>query len=301
MKHPLISSLGLAFLASMSLVTPALAFVNIEWIGVGNPGNAADPTTGYGKVDYSYQIGKYEVTNAQYAEFLNAKAGTDTYSLYNTNMSSYGITQSGSDGSYSYTVTSSLANHPVVYVSWFDCARFTNWLGNGQGSGSTETGAYTLISGQGSGIVAVNPGAAVHLPSENEWYKAAYYDSGKDGTGGYWIYPTRSDIISVADANYGDVIGSTTDVGSYSANSFYGTFDQGGNVWEWNDAVIDSSKKGYRGSSFGGDDLQSYRRNYNLPEFENFDVGFRVAIVPEPTSVVLTILASGVLVTRRKR
>ena len=130
----------LAVLACVSLVTPALAFVNIEWVTVGNAGNAADPFTGslYGGVSYAYQIGKYEVTNAQYAEFLNAKGGSNSYGIYNAGMASYGITQNGSSGSFTYSVTGTLANHPVVYVSWFDTARFTNWLGNGQGSGDTS-------------------------------------------------------------------------------------------------------------------------------------------------------------------
>jgi hypothetical protein len=57
---------------------------------------------------------------------------------------SYGITRSGSPGSYTYSVTGTLANRPVVFVSWFDAARMANWMMNGQGSGSTETRAYTL-------------------------------------------------------------------------------------------------------------------------------------------------------------
>jgi hypothetical protein len=133
----------LTLAASAVLITSASASVTMDWVTVGNPGNAADPLTGYGSVAYEYKIGKYEVTNAQYGAFLNAKAATDSYSLYNSSMSSYGITQSGSSGSYTYSVTTALANRPVVYVSWFDAARMANWMMNGQGSGSTETGAYT--------------------------------------------------------------------------------------------------------------------------------------------------------------
>ena len=235
MKQRIFSSLGLAALAGVSLVTPALAEVSIAWVPVGNAGNAADPSTGFGAVGYAYQIGKYEVTNNEYVEFLNAKAQTDTYSLYNMNMSSYGITRSGSDGGYNYSVTGGLGNRPVVCVSWFDAARFTNWLGNGQGSGDTETGAYTFIGGQTSGIVTVNSGAKVYIPSENEWYKAAYYNG---GTSTYSIYPNGQNTITTADANYEYSVGQSTDVGSYSSDpSSYGTFDQGGNVWEWNDDV----------------------------------------------------------------
>jgi hypothetical protein len=61
---------------SALLLTSTASAVTIDWVTVGNPGNAADDT-GYGAVAGTYQIGKYEVTNAQYAEFLNAKAASD--------------------------------------------------------------------------------------------------------------------------------------------------------------------------------------------------------------------------------
>ena len=74
-------SIGVASLLA-SLAVPARA-VTIDMVPVGNAGNANDPTTGnvYGGVGYDCQIGKYEVTIAQYTEFLNAVAATDTYSL----------------------------------------------------------------------------------------------------------------------------------------------------------------------------------------------------------------------------
>ena len=144
MKQRIIASLGLAVLVSVSLVTPAMAVVNIAWVPVGNAGNAADPSTGYGSVGYAYNIGKYEVTNSQYAEFLNAKGGSNSNGIYNVGMTGYGIAQTGSSGSYTYSVTSGFENKPVVYVSWYDAARFTNWLGNGQAGGDMETGAYSL-------------------------------------------------------------------------------------------------------------------------------------------------------------
>ncbi len=307
----------------------ASAVVSIDYVTVGNAGNAAD-TTGYGAVAYEYKIAKNETTIGQYAEFLNAKAKTDNYGLYSTNMTeSYinGISRSGSPGGYTYAVNPGSANKPITYVSWFDAARFCNWLHNGQGSGSTETGAYTL-NGAMSGIYTVNPGAQTWIPSENEWYKAAYYDATKGGTGGYWPYPTQSNALggntigNPNSANYydGDFVGSgssagpsnaLTDVGAYGANSdsFYGTNDQGGNVWEWNDAVVSGSSRGVRGGSWSnidfyfGDSLASSVRTFGDPSFDGYNglLGFRVASVPEPSCVVLTILASGMFVTRRKR
>ena len=96
-----------------------------------------------------------------------------------------------------------------------------------------------------------------------------------------------------------------TDVGAYGANSdsFYGTNDQSGNVWEWNDAVISGSSRGLRGGSWydGDGNLASSGRDLYDPSGEYSLIGFRVASVPEPSCVVLTIFASGMLVTRRKR
>jgi sulfatase modifying factor 1 len=270
MKHPLIPSLGLAVLAGVSLVTPALAFVGIDWVPIGNTGNAADTADGddgtpgvqcYGAVSHAYQIAKNETTISQYAEFLNAVAKTDTYGLYSTHMANVttiaGITQVGGSGSYSYAAVSGSGNKPITYVSWFDAARFCNWMHNGQPTGlqtvgTTEGGAYTL-NGATSGIITKNVAAMVWIPSEDEWYKAAYYDPNKGGAGvgGYWLYPNQSNTldgntIGVANsANYydGDHVGypgmALTDVGAYGANSdsAYGTNDQGGNVHEWNDGV----------------------------------------------------------------
>jgi formylglycine-generating enzyme required for sulfatase activity len=282
------------------MITSVPASVTIDWVAVGNAGNAAD-TTGYGAVAYAYQIGKYEVTNAQYGAFLNAAAKTDNYALYNSNMSSLGISRSGSSGSYTYSVTTALANRPVVYVSWFDAARMANWMVNGQGNGSTETGAYTL-NGATSGVsFTKNAGAQVYIPTENEWYKAAYYNAANTS---YSLYPNGQNTITTADANYNNFVGSTTNVGTYSSDpSSYGTFDQGGNVWEWNDAVTSSSRRGLRGSSFdsNGSNLRASSRDGTGPAGEDNDLGFRVASVPEPTSLLLTMLAGGVMLARRKR
>jgi sulfatase modifying factor 1 len=298
MKSPSI----LTFAATAALITSASASVTIDWVTVGNAGNSAD-TTGYGAVGYSYQIGKYEVTNAQYGAFLNATAATDTYALYNASMSSYGITQSGSSGSYTYSVTGALANRPVVYVSWFDAARFANWMMNGQGSGSTETGAYTL-NGATSGIITANAGAQVYIPTEDEWYKAAYYNG---STSTYSLYPNGQNSITTADANYNYSVGFSKNVGTYGGDaSSYGTFDQGGNVWEWNDAESGSSR-GLRGGSLSSTDsvLASSGRTSGDPSNSGSALGFRLAsdvnFVPEPSSLVLTILASGVMLIRRKR
>jgi formylglycine-generating enzyme required for sulfatase activity len=286
-------------------------------------------------VAYAYKIGQYEVTNAQYTAFLNAVnsdgsgvGGIGPNGIYNTLMGSDargGISfNAGAANGSKYTIRTSMGDKPVNYVSWYDAARFTNWLHNGQGSGSTETGAYTLTGN--TGIITKNVGATVWLPSEDEWYKAAYYQpSGAGGdTDSYWLYPTQSNTVpTVATANAtGDVSnpganvanysngadwnaqnGNVTTVGSAAANNYFGTADQGGNVWEWNDAVISGSSRGLRGGSwnFNVGGLRSSDRGGVDPSVESFGVGFRVASVPEPSAWVLTVLFSAALVTRRKR
>ena len=169
-NYPMKRNLPLSTCAIVAvLITSASATVTMDWVTIGNANNAADTAVGsgsfgYGAVDHAYRIGKYEVTNAQYGEFLNAKGQSNSNGIYNGSMMSYGITRSGISGSFSYTVTTALANRPVVLVSWFDAARFANWMMNGQGNASMETGAYTL-NGATSGIITANIGAQVYIPS----------------------------------------------------------------------------------------------------------------------------------------
>jgi formylglycine-generating enzyme required for sulfatase activity len=325
------------------LVAPlAASAVTIDTVPVGNAGNANDPLDNlYGGVGYAYNIGATEVTNAQYAEFLNTKAASDPLGLYNPGMGSDargGITRSGSSGSYTYAAKTNMGNKPVNHVSWYDSIRFANWLHNGQGAGDTETGAYTLLGGTptpSNGLsITRNAGATWFLPSENEWYKAAYHQPGAQGgdADDYWLYPTRSNNAptiasanSVGDisnpganvANYGsgaiwngllDGFGNVTTVGSAGplSKSFYGTSDQGGNVWEWNEALISViSYRGLRGGSYYLDldavNLQSWSSDYGNPVGEFLNAGFRVATVPEPGTAVLTIFVCALMWVLRKR
>jgi autotransporter-associated beta strand protein len=283
---------------------------DLALVKVGDPGNPADPATGgfFGAVAYDYRISKDETTIGQYCEFLNAVAKSDPYNLYSTSMAAVthiaGIARAGGPGSYSYAVIGGSANKPITFVSWFDAARFCNWLHNGKGNGSTETGAYTL-NGAMTGVFTRNPDATVWIPTENEWYKAAYYDPAKNaGAGGYWAFPNRRDslpgnTIGVPGAlNYydGDYVGypgmALTDVGAYGVGSasYYGTNDQGGNVYEWNDAELAGAARGIRGGAWNNSvtlDLESSRRYSDTATTENAVYGFRVATMDETSALIV--------------
>jgi formylglycine-generating enzyme required for sulfatase activity len=293
----------------------ASAQITIPTVTVGNAGNAAD-STGYGAVAYTYNIGTYEVTNAQYAEFLNAKAASDPHGLYNQYMGTVdpdwsvllgGIARSGSDGSYTYNTITGRESNPVNYVSFWDATRFANWLHNGQGNGDTETGAYTLTAGGiSANTITRNAGWQWAVTSEDEWYKAAYHQPASQGgdSDNYWTFPTQSNTITTAQANYANSIGNTSPVGSYAAN-FYGTFDMGGNVWEWNEAIAPfPDGRGIRGGSFlfASNWLQSDYEGggYNGTTDEYNDIGFRVSQIPGPGSVALMAIG-GLGALRRRR
>jgi hypothetical protein len=120
--------------------------VNYPLVTIANPNNPNDPLTGIGSIDYIYKIGKYDVTISQYAVFLNAVAKTDKYFLYDermaTDLNSAGITRNGSEGNYSYTVMDNggySGNRPITYITWFNAARFANWMANGQPIGVEDS------------------------------------------------------------------------------------------------------------------------------------------------------------------
>lgn len=226
------------------------------------------------------------------------------------------IERTGSSPNYTYNVAVDWADRPVNYISWGDAARFANWLHNGQPTGvqgliTTEDGSYYL---NGATTIAElqaitrEPGATWVIPTEDEWYKASYhYNNGV--TGDYYDYATsRHDSLPGyidSDGNhsgtgspfteggpdFGNYATYSGDMGSYgiglpyyrtvvgeweNSASPYGTYDQGGNVWEWNEAIDSWSHHGIRGGSYSHDALR-LSASYRESGYTDHDFGFRVA------------------------
>ncbi len=299
----------------------APADVIIDMTYIGNAGNADDlawegnPDTPVddiwlGGVAYNYRISTYEVTVAQYTAFLNAVATSDPYKLYNEYMGTTAlggafIIRNGEDGSYTYTAVDGTENAPVRLVSFYDGIRLCNWLANGQGSGSTETGSYNLADGYLLGRTA---NATWVLPTEDEWYKAAYYDPVKDA---YYDYPNGSDDVPAEptagttprEMNFGEDPywnpdgGSReyfTQIGETTGRSPYGVADMGGNVTEWTETFRPFNYRIIRGGLFNhASALSVTGQDPANPETEGDGFGFRVAcIIPEPSTAALLFLGS---------
>jgi formylglycine-generating enzyme required for sulfatase activity len=301
-----------------TIVSPARAEVSFEWAEVGNPGNTPDALNeaaipGIGSVDYPYRISKHLLTNDQYAEFLNAVAASDSGEvgqLWIEAMGSDprgGITRSGSFGSYTYAVKPNMGDKPANLISYLSAMRFVNWLHNGQPVGgqddnTTEDGVYAIADGVSETRAAE---ARFFIPTENEWYKAAYHQPSADGgdDDDYWLYSTASNdtpTVASADAtgninnpganvaNYNNGAdwngqdGNLTTVGSAgeASESYYGTSDQSGNLLEWTETVASAEEsRVVRGGSWdnGAGLMQSSSQASFGVIFGDQRVGFRIA------------------------
>ena len=282
---------------------------DIDFVTIGSPGNAAD-TSGdpnpSGKVDYSYRMGMYEIS-----ESMIDKANT---------LGGLGITHDNRG-----------PNKPASSMSWFEAAHFVNWL-------NTENGyspAYKFVSVFGANDsfalwapvdAGYNPNnlyrnslAKYVLPSSDEWYKAAYYDS---DTGDWYDYPTGSNTPPdglnfpgdpIFDAVFNDggyTVAPENDITDVGVLSPYGIAGQGGSIWEWeetdfdlvNDALV--SARGVRGGDWNESisTLLASSRGIVTSSSEHANIGFRVASVPEPSTLFLAGLAASFgLLTRRNK
>ncbi len=240
--------------------------IEMEFVTIGHPGNTGDEANVVngahpGAVDRVYRIGKYEVTADQWAAVTAADASV------------------GGTGTWS-------GSQPAGNVNWLEAARFCNWLTSGRSS----DGAYRFT---GSGALASIDRAAAQgryavvyvLPTENEWYKAAYFKA--DGSG-YTLYATGDELpVAGTNANYRHAVngGEPWVVGTGSVEN-NGTYDMNGNVLEWNESAFDptdslDTNRVVRGGSAASEYNLLHARGRGkggvVAEFER--VGFRVAAV----------------------
>ena len=271
----------------------------IDFVDIGNTGNAAD-TTSYGAVPYEYRAGVNEISQND-------------------------IAKATASGMANVTAGPWTGNQPAATISWYEAAAFVNFLNTNSG----KTAAYDLTFSSGSWSMALwsseqawtaggtnlyrNKDAYYFLPSENEWYKAAYYNAA--GTN-YFLYPTASSSAPAAVASgtnggsavYGGAASVPAIVDSAGGLSPYGTMGQGGNIFEWNESAFDgansssSESRAIRGGSWSDPEfaLSSSFRLDDVPSFEDVNFGFRVASIPEPSTAVLVLMAGGAWLLRKR-
>lgn len=211
---------------------------SLDFVTVGNPGNSNDAGAGgssfsspYGGVDYVYRISTYAISQnnidtATAAGLTNVTAGPHT------------------------------GDRPAASISWYEAAAFVNWLNTSRG----HQAAYDLTFDSGWSMTLWSTtdawrlggenlfrhkDAFYFLPSEDEWYKAAYHQN--DGvTANYWDYATGSNtaptpVASGTDSGTAVYDGQSgpADVNLSGGLSPYGTMGQNGNVWEWSESAFD--------------------------------------------------------------
>ena len=279
----------------------------LDFTTIGNPGNSAD-TTGYGSVGYAYRISTYEISQNQ----INAATASGL--------------QNVTAGAWS-------GDLPAGNMSWYEAAAFVNWLNTSTGFAraynlSRTGGAWNMAlwtaadNGYDANNLYRNAQAKYFLPSENEFYKAAF---GKSDGSGYYRYPTGGDSAPTA-VTSGTALGTAVynqawippgpaSIYQAGGRSSYGTRAQGGNIQEWQESAADGTNDNVgdnrmvRGGYWyvAGDALDSSTRSSYGPSTDIVNLGFRVTsvvAVPEPStcaSLLAGLACGGYTLFRRRK
>lgn len=234
----------------------------IDFVEIGSPGNAAQSSSnrthtqsggdGYGAVETTFRMSTHAIS---------------------TDM----IDKANAEGTLGITRTNRSANLPATEVSWNQAARFVNFLNEQAGYSHAykfefQPGDVGYGSNQNIQLWDINdPGynpdnlyrnnnAFYFLPSENEWFKAGYFDP---VSGQYSLYATGSDTVPTAVASgtspgtavYNGQSG-PADVTQAGGLSPFGTMGQNGNIYEWMESAFDgvnnltNESRGIRGGSW---------------------------------------------------
>ncbi len=315
------------------------------WSTVGAVGNDPVPKLfgngisawGRGRVDYQYNISRFEIRTEQWMEFVN------TFTTQSDALANFGrplfwgarvdSTYTGPGRRYRLSSITDAAWLPVTAITWRDAARYSNWLHNNKGSDLSTliTGAYdttTWTTGPPFGDDPTHlPGARFWIPNVDEWIKAGYYDPDRNGPGqgGWWLQPNGSDVQyhgAPPAAWGGDGETSAFDPDDYNLPAFtewniplgaypdsqtpWGLFDVSGGTEElledWAPGSL--AERIYIGSTAGSatsiDELGVSMGGAG-PDIGTFSSGLRiVSLVPSPSGVALAIVLGG-LCLRRKR
>ncbi|MCC6320963.1 MAG: SUMF1/EgtB/PvdO family nonheme iron enzyme [Phycisphaerales bacterium] len=313
---------------------------NAPWPGTVPP-TPGDRAVGRGRVDYTYHIGRFEVTTSQWVEFYNAAFDRPQSEwlphLIPPNFWGAAGATPNTPGGLRWRVPAGNEMLPVGNISWRMAAMYCNWLHNGKQTnrGAFLDGAYDVSTFTYTGTVfndqqTHHPNARYWIPTWDEWLKSAHYDPDKsnpDGSsGGWWLYPNRSDTPLVygppgvlvnghaaqANAEWSDGFPGFspfgTPLGAYSnVRSAFGLFDLAGATTEWTEEVIlvngvFPAFRVFDGSTWalGGtatSDQIQYRGG-DFPSLSTFDLGFRIASsIPGPAHGTLLLL---IMLTSRR-
>jgi len=175
-------------------------------MGVSTGAQGSDDMPAHNVCLSGFYIDRFEVTNAQFKEFVDATG-------YVTDAEKQGASESVRTWRHPYGPDSNfetMLDHPAICVSWNDANAYAGWIGK-------------------------------RLPTEAEWEKAA---RGTDGRIFPWGNTTPAgSIANVADKSFSakwsaagmdDSHKTAAPVGSFpTGKSVYGAEDMAGNVWEW--------------------------------------------------------------------